>query len=142
MANDLFDTARSGFLDGSIDMNTAVIKVALVRSYTFTTSHTYMSDVTGAGGSVVGTPQALSSVSITNGSFDAADVTYTAVSAGAAIPALIIYQSSAVTGGSDVASSSQRLIAYIDTAGGLPITPTGNDIHVIWDNSGYGIFTI
>jgi hypothetical protein len=66
---------------------------------------------------------------------DAADVTYTAVAAGAAITSIILYQSSAVTGGADVAATAQRLIAYIDTATGLPVTPNGGDITVQWSNT-------
>jgi hypothetical protein len=67
---------------------------------------------------------------VTNGVADAADVTFIAVTAGAAIPALIVFQSSANTGGADVATTAQRLIAYIDTATGLPVTPNGQNITV------------
>lgn len=143
MANQMYTSAKDGLLGGLIDLDTAVIKVALLRSYTFSDSHVYVSNVTGAGGSIVGTPVALSSVSISSGVFDAADSVFTSVSAGAAIPALLVYQASAVTGGSDVASSSQRVILYIDSAGGsLPITPTGGNINVVWDNSLPGILAI
>jgi hypothetical protein len=142
MANALFAPGREGFLAGEIDWDTAVIKVALVRGYTFTSSHKFVSDVTGAGGTLVQTSGALGTKTVTNGTADAADITFTAVASGAAIPALIIFQSSAVTGGADVAASAQRLIAYIDAYTGLPVTPNGGDIGVTWDNGTNKIFTL
>lgn len=114
MSNKLFDPGREGFLDGTIDWDTAVIKAALVRSYTFNAAHKFVSDVTGAGGSLVATSGALASKTVTDGVADAADVTFTSVAAGAAITGILIFQSSAVTGGADVAAGSQRVIAFLD----------------------------
>jgi hypothetical protein len=142
MANALFDPGREGFLAGEIDWDTAVIKMALVRGYTFSAAHKFVSDVTGAGGTLVVTSGAFGSKTVTSGVADAADVTYTAVASGAAIPALIIFQSSAVTGGADVAASAQRLIAYIDAYTGLPVTPNGGDITVTFDNGANKIFKL
>jgi hypothetical protein len=142
MANALFDPGREGFLAGEIDWDTAVIKMALVRGYTFSAAHKFVSDVTGAGGTLVATSAALTSKTITSGIADAADVTNTAVASGAAIPAIVIFQSSAVTGGSDVAATAQRVIAYIDTATGLPVTPNGGDIITTWDNGTNKIFKL
>ncbi len=75
MTNAMFDPGREGFLDGSIDYDTATIKVAMVRSYTFSASHKFVSDMTGAGGSIVGTPVALASKTVASGVADAADLT-------------------------------------------------------------------
>jgi hypothetical protein len=136
MANAHFKKGKEGFLLGEIDFDTAVIKAALVRGYTpDTTSHKFVSDVTGAGGTLVATSSALASKTGTNGVSDAADFSFTAVAAGAAIQHLIIYQSSAVTGGADVAASAQRLIAIYDD-GGLPVTPNGQDIAIAVNASG------
>jgi hypothetical protein len=142
VASALFDPGRQGFLDGSIDWDTASIKVSLVRGYTFNAAHMFVSDVTGAGGTLVATSGALGSKTVTNGVADAADVTFIAVTAGAAIPALIVFQSSANTGGADVATTAQRLIAYIDTATGLPVTPNGQNITVSWDNGSNRIYKL
>jgi hypothetical protein len=117
MANLLFDPGREGFLAGEIDWDTAVVKVSLVRGYTFNAAHRFVSDVTTAGGTLVATSAALTAKTITNGIADAADITFTAVTAGAAIPGLLVYQSSAVTGGGDVAATAQRIIAYLDGKG-------------------------
>jgi hypothetical protein len=142
VASALFDPGRQGFLDGSIDWDTASIKVSLVRGYTFNAAHMFVSDVTGAGGTLVATSGALGSKTVTNGVADAADVTFIAVTAGAAIPALIVFQSSANTGGADVATTAQRLIAYIDTATGLPVTPNGQNITISWDNGSNRIYKL
>ncbi len=136
----LFDPGREGFLAGEIDWDTAVIKVVLGRGYTFNAAHKFISDLTGH--TAVATSAALGTKTVTSGVADAADFTYTAVAAGAACPYLIIYQASAVTGGADVAATAQRLIAYIDNATGLPVTPNGGDISVAFDNGVNRIFRL
>jgi hypothetical protein len=116
----LFDPAREGFLDGSIDWDTAVIRVSPVRGYTFSASHKFVSDLTGAGGTIVvdgsstAYALALAGKGVTNGIAYATDPTFTAVPAGSPIPGFAVYQASAVTGGSDVAATAQRLIAWYD----------------------------
>lgn len=142
MANALFGPGREGFLDGSIDWDTATIKVAIIRAYTFSSAHKFVSDVTTAGGVINGTPVALASKTVTNGTADAADLTQTAVSSSVSNHFLLIFQSSAVTGGADVASSAQRVIGYIDTGTNLPIVPNGGDVTVAWDNGSNKIFTL
>jgi hypothetical protein len=135
MANALFDKGREGILDHSIDMTAATVKLALVRGYTFSASHQNLSDVTGAGGSVVGTAQALASKTYTSGVLSAAAVTYSAVASGAAIPALVLYNDTGT-------ASTSRLIAYIDTATGLPVTPNGGDITFTPDSGSNHIFKL
>lgn len=142
MATTLFDAAREGFLDGTIDWDTAVVKIALVRGYTYSAAHKFMSDVTGAGGTVVGTPQTLASKTVTGGVADSADVTFTAVTTGSAIQSLVIYQASAVTGGADVAATAQRVILHTDAYTNLPVTPNGGDITVAFDNGANKIFRL
>lgn len=141
MANALFDPGREGFLAGEIDWNTATIKVALLRGYTFSASHKFVSDITGAGGSLVASAT-LTTPTVTSGVADGDDLTYSTVASGAAIPALLVYQSSAVTGGADVAATAQRVIAYIDSGTGLPVTPNGGDIGITWDNTTNKIFKL
>ncbi len=142
MSNVLYDPGREGFLAGEIDWDTAVIKAALVRGYTFSAAHKFVNEVTGAGGTLVATSIALASKTIASGVADAADVTFSAVGAGAAITSVIFFQSSAVTGGADVAASAQRLIAYFDTMTGLPVTPNGGDITIQFDNGASKIFKL
>jgi hypothetical protein len=144
MANALFDPGREGFLDATIDWDTAVIKLSLVRGYTFSAAHKFVSDVTGASGVLAtgGTSGAFASKTVTNGIADAADVTLTAVTANASNHSILIYQASAVGGGGDVAATAQRLIAWIDTGTNLPVVPNGGDITVAWDNGANKIFKL
>lgn len=128
MANALYNKAKESFIsqNPSIDLDTDTIKVALVDTgtYTFSAAHQYYSSVTG----VVGTPATLASKTITNGVFDAADVTFAAVS-GASVEALVVYKD---TG----SAATSPLIAYIDTGTNLPVTPNGGDITIQWNASG------
>jgi hypothetical protein len=141
-ANALFDLGREGFLGGAIDGDTAVFKVDLVDSADYTVNlatHQFRSSIAVAGREE--SSAALSSVTITAGVFDAADITFTAA-AGDPCEALVIYQSSAVGGGADVADTAQRLVGYIDTATGLPVTLNGGNVSVTWDNGANRIFKL
>ena len=142
MANALFNPGREGFLDGTIDWDTAVIKIALVRGYTYSASHKFVSDVTSNSGVLAATSAALSSKTVTDGVADAADVTFSAVASNAGNHSVLIFQSSAVTGGSDVAASSQRLIGWVDTGTNFPVVPNGGDVTVAWDNGSNKIFKL
>lgn len=133
MANAAFSTFYDGVMTGAIDLDTAVLKASLVRGYTFTGTHSFVSDVTGAGGTLNGTTAALGSVTVSAGVFDAADTSLTAT-ANATNHGILIYQASAVTGGADVAASAQRLICYLDTGTGLPIQPGSGTVTITWDN--------
>ncbi len=68
------------------------------------------------------------------GAADGADVTFTSVS-GPTIEAIVIYRDTGT-------EATSPLIAYIDTATGLPITPNGGDIIVTWDNGANKIFKV
>lgn len=136
MTNALYPLAKQSLLgqNPSIDLDTDTIKVALVDTgtYTYSASHQYYSSVSSA---VVGTPQTLSSVTITNGVLDAADVTFSAVT-GNSVEALVIYKD---TG----SAATSPLIAYIDTvASGLPVTPNSGNITITWDNGANKIFAL
>ena len=133
MTNVLFSNGREGFLDGSIDWDTNDVRIMLVKStYVFDDTDKFLSDL----GSVDnGRSAALTSKTVTGGVADAADTTITATSA-VACNALIAFQHT----GSD---STARLIAYIDTATGLPVTPAANGVvNVAWDNGSNKIFKL
>ena len=135
MANALFDKGREGFLDGSIDYDTDSIKAVLVDHGTDTpvpSTDQNLSDITA--GARIATSGNLASKTVTAGVADAADVTFTAVS-GASVESIVLYKD---TG----SAATSRLIAYIDTATGLPVTPNGGDITVQWDNGSNKIFKL
>jgi hypothetical protein len=131
MANAAYTAFRQGLINAEYDLNTASIKVALVRSYTFSAAHATMADVTGAGGIVNGTSGALTTPVVAGGVFDADDTAIITV-ASASPHYLIIFQASAVTGGADVAAASQKLICYFDTGTLLPIYPGTGTSSIQW----------
>lgn len=136
MANALYGKGREGFLDGTIDWDTDTIKVVLIDVADYTVSidvHDNLDDITTAAAKVA-TSAALSSKTVALGVADAADVTLTAVT-GDPCEALIIYQDTGT-------ASTSRLIAYIDTATGLPVTPNGGDITIQWDSGTNKIFKL
>lgn len=135
MANALYGKGREGFLDGSIDWDTDTIKACLVDTGAYTVSidvHDNLDDI--AGGAIIATSGALSGKTVTLGVADADDVTFSTVS-GATVEAIVIYKD---TG----SAATSRLIAYIDTATGLPLTPNGGNVTVAWDNGANKIFKL
>ena len=121
MANTLFDAARKRFLEAQINWLTDTIKVYLVDTGAYTPQtavHEYLSDISGS--ARVAGPVTLVSKTTTGGAADAADCTFTSVT-GNSIEAIVIYSDTGT-------ESTSPLIAYIDTATGLPITPNGGDI--------------
>jgi hypothetical protein len=132
MASSLYTPFKKLLLDGDIDLLVDNIKVVLVDAadYTFSAAHDFLDDV--AAGARVATSGNLASKTTTGGAFDAADVTFSAVT-GDVSEALIIYKDTGV-------AATSPLIAYIDTATGLPVTPNGGDIVVTWHAS--GIFSL
>lgn len=140
MANALFTAAAEGFISGAIDLDTAVIKAAFVRGYTFDATDVFVSDVV-ATGTLNGTSAALSNKTITGGVFDADDTTIT-TTASASNHGILLFQSSAVTGGADVANTSQRVIAYFDTGTGLPAQPGTGDTPITWSSGANKILKV
>ena len=135
MANTLYDSARQGFLEAQINWLTDTIKVLLVDAGAYTpnvSTHHFLADIQVS--SRIAGPVTLTSKTTTGGAADAADVTFTSVS-GASIEMIIIYKDTGT-------EATSPLLAMIDTATGLPITPNGGDIIVTWDNGVNKIFKV
>ncbi|HRO35383.1 hypothetical protein [Thauera sp.] len=135
MANTLFDAARQRFLEGQFNWLTDTIKVILVDTGAYTPQtaiHQYLADIP-LSARIAG-PVTLTSKATVGGAADGADVTFTSVS-GPTIEAIVIYRDTGT-------EATSPLIAYIDTATGLPITPNGGDIIVTWDNGANKIFKV
>ncbi|TXH58748.1 MAG: hypothetical protein E6Q97_01370 [Desulfurellales bacterium] len=135
MASVVYKSAKQKFLSGTLDLTSLTLKAVLIDTadYTFSAAHDFLDDV--PSGARVGTPQTLASKTVTDGVFDAADITFTSVT-GDQCEAIIIYEDS----GSEATSD---LICYIDTAAsGLPVTPNGGNINVAWDNGANKIFAL
>jgi hypothetical protein len=133
MANALYSKAKESFLNGSINMVANTVTIALVDTgvYTYSSSHQYRNEI--ANSAVISTAT-LANKTITNGVFDADDATFSSVT-GANCEALIIYADTGV-------QTTSRLIAYIDSATGLPILPNGGDITVAFSSGASKIFAL
>lgn len=141
MANAVYPIYKTAILAASanvsLDQNNTTdgpyISLIDTGTYTYSAAHDFYDDITGE----VGTAQRIATPtvgSVSQGTFDGDNVTYTAVS-GASVEALVIRRKNSG------ASSTQRLVIYIDTSvTGLPVTPNGGDITVTFNAS--GIFTI
>lgn len=128
MSNAVYPKYKEAALQSSANSSlTGTVKVALVDTgtYTYSAAHEFASSLTG----MVGTPQTLASKTYANGLFDAADVSFTAVT-GSSAEAIVIYIDTGTP-------STSRLVAYIDTGvTNLPVTPNGGDISIAWNASG------
>ena len=132
MANTLYDYCRQRFLEAQINWMTDTVKVLLVSTSAYTPQtavHQYLADIPVS--SRIAGPVTLTAKATTGGAADAADCTFTSVS-GNTINAIVIYKDTGT-------EATSPLIAYIDTATGLPITPNGGDIIVTWDEINSGI---
>ncbi|MDX2732868.1 MULTISPECIES: hypothetical protein [unclassified Streptomyces] len=125
MASALYPSFKALLLSGGIDLTTADIRAIIVDSadYTYSAAHDFLDDVTA--GARVAVSSSLASKTVAGGVFDAADVTYSAVT-GDSVEAIILYKHT----GTDATSN---LVAYID---GVSVTPNGGNIVVSWNASG------
>lgn len=133
MANRLYDLGRESFLKGEISWSGDNIKACLVDSASYTpdtAADQFLSDLSG----VVATSGNLTSKTTTDGVADAADVTFSSVT-GNQSEYIVVYQDTGTP-------STSRLIALVDTATGLPVTPNGGDIVVQWDSGANKIFKL
>lgn len=135
MANALYDKGREKFLKGEISWSNDNIKAVLVDIADYTvniTTDEFLSSV--ASGGRVATSANFTGKTTSSGIADATDITWAAV-IGDPSEAIVIYKD---TG----SPATSPLIAYIDTATGLPVTPNGGDIQVTWDNGTNKIFKL
>ena len=125
MASALYQEFKEQLLTAGLDVEANDIRVILVDTadYTFSQTHDFLDDV--PAGARVAVSGNLASKTIANGTFDAADVTLTAVT-GDPSEALVIYKHTGT-------ESTSNLIAYID---GISVTPNGTDITITWNASG------
>lgn len=134
MTNALYGKGRERFLKGEIDWLNDTFKVSLLDS-TYTVAidtHEYYSDLTGE---VAVETFPLLSRTATLGVADGQNVTFSTVS-GSTVESIVIWKDS--LGG----AGSSPLVAYIDDATNLPITPNGGDITVAWDSGAFRIFKL
>lgn len=130
MANKVQPSAKEAILNGTLDLSAADLRFQLidVADYTYNSAHNFMDDVAGASKVGPGSPS-LAGKTFIGGVFDAADILIPGVT-GDPVEAGILYEH---TG----SSATDKYIAYIDTfGGGMPLTPTGAGVQVVWNASG------
>lgn len=137
MSNSLYDAFINSYLTqaaNQVNLSTGDIRVILVDTGAYTvnlTTHDFLDDVP-AGARIATTN--LVGETVTARVFDANDVTFSSVS-GVTVEAIVIYNHTGT-------ESTSRLIAYIDTATGLTLTPNGADVTIQWDNGANKIFKL
>lgn len=139
MANALYGFGREAFMSGSINWNSDVIKVALLSSSYAPSINTdrFLANVN-TGISLVNTAVSLTGSTGNFGVADANDITFLAVTGSYStsnVTYILLYKD---TG----SAATSPLIALIDTATGLPLTPNGGDITIQWDNAANKIFKL
>ena len=135
MSNALYDRGRQSFLEGGLAWLTDTIRAVLVDTGLYTVNlatHQFLSSV--PVGARTAVSPALGSKTSTAGVADAIDALFSAAT-GNQSEAVVLYKDT----GTDATSA---IIAYIDTATGLPVTPNGGDITVTWDNAANKIFKL
>lgn len=135
VANSLYDFGRESFLGGDADWDANDIRLILIDEADDTinlATDDFLDDRAGA--ARVATSGAFASKTKTAGVADAADVTLSAVS-GDQAESIDIYKHTGT-------ESTSIMLANIDTATGLPVTPNGGDITIVWDSGANKIFKL
>jgi len=135
MANALYTKGKQNILAADIDLVADDIRVILVDSADYTlnlATHDALDDIPAA--ARVAVSGALQNKSVTDGVFDADDITISTVS-GDQFEYLVLYKHTGT-------ESTSLLIMCIDTATGLPCTPNGGDVEIQWSSAAEKIFKL
>lgn len=135
MANALYGLGRQAFLSGDADWLGDDIRVLLVDLADYTPlidTDEFLSDVPAPARVHVST--ALLSKTAALGVANAAGITLVSVT-GDPSEALVLYQHTGV-------DATSRLLVFMDNATGLPITPDGNNIVIVWNAGATKIFKL
>lgn len=138
MANGLYDAGRNGFARGDIHWKAGgdTIKAILIDAASYTVNlatHANLSDI--PGGAIVGAPVAVVPADPVAGVCDAPDIAFIGLSGAPSIEALVLYKDTGVAG-------TSTLIAYIDSATGLPTGTGAAEVDVAWSNAANKIFKL
>lgn len=125
MANALFNKGKEAILS-DLDFSAATIKALLVGSgYAVSlTTDQYVADL--PPDQILARSATVTGKGVTDGVATADNGTWSSVGGTDDGAYIVVYEDT----GSDATS---RLLAYVDTAVGLPITPNGGDIQIAWD---------
>ncbi len=108
--------------------------VDITSAYTYNAADTFVTALGVNDNPNYGSAVTLASKTFASGTFDAADTTTTALTGAADLGAIVLY----VDSGTEATS---RLALFLDTSiTGMPFTPSGGDVTVVWNAA--GIFTL
>lgn len=117
---------------GAINMASDTIKAILVpSSYTYDANHDFLDDIA----SIIGSAVTLTSKSVTNGVFDAADADFGAIASGSTIGSVVLYKDTGTP------STSPLLMRFTDVVG-LPLATNGAGILLQWSNGAAKIVSL
>lgn len=136
MANALYGKAKESLLSGEINLTSNTVKFLMVSSdyVVAIDTHEYVSDI--GAGNIVARSGELDNKTVTLGVFDADNETVDEYGS-SGFDYIILYTDSGV-------DATSRLLAYIDTADGLPVPTTTGTATVIlqWSNEASKIFAL
>jgi len=132
--NSLYGKARESFLTGQLSWTSGSVRAALVTAAYVVDleNHRYLADI--AEDAISAVSASLGGRTGDQGVADARDTVLRRV-VGLPIVAIVLYKDSGVR-------ATSHLIAYMDTAVGLPLTPAGKDVTVRWSNDVDRIFKL
>lgn len=135
MANNVYDYYINQILQGNAPWSSSQVKIACCSSsYTPNfSSDQFLSNINPS--HIIRTSGALSGKSVNGRVCDASDIVVFSITGIVDMARLVLYYDSGV-------STTSVLICAIDTATGLPLTPDGRPVRIVWSNSGNKIFRI
>lgn len=135
MPNALYNKGRQKFLEGGISWLTDTIKVVFIDSGLYSLDlvlDEFLTDIPGS--AQVHISSQLAGKTADGGIADADDLQADGV-AGASIEALALFKDTGI-------AATSPLIAYMDSVDGLPFTPGGDNLRIVWDNGSNRIFVL
>lgn len=129
MANALYPSYKALILGAGLNLTSLTIKAALVDTgvAAYNSAHDNYDDVSAG---VIGTPVTLGGKSVTGGVFDSTtNPSFTGLVAAPTIEAVVLYYDSGTP-------STSTLIAWVDSATGLPVAAGATQVDVTWDAAG------
>jgi hypothetical protein len=136
MADSLYTSYKEQMISqlGGVAPTSGTLKAYIVKdTYTFSAAHEYLSDI--VVGNRVGSALTLTSITTTDGTFDATDFVFTGVTGSGNANGIVIVVDTGV-------EATSQLVVYKDSMTNFPIALTGNNLTVTIQIHVNGIFSI
>lgn len=120
MTTSVYTSAKTAFLNGSLDLTSSLTVAAMNGSFVANDANTTWSDISA---NVIGTPVTAKTATVSSGKLNATFPDFTDVPSGAVISALVLFN-----------SKTGALVSYDTSALNLPFTADGGNVSVSWTN--------